>query len=153
MKQALFAIGGAAWTATLAAQPIPPGAVPPDPANITSIPPESLAWKQESLGQLQAPLWGNPAKPGPYGVLIKWLPGQFSRPHIHSTDRWAYVVKGTWWVSTSSHFDPATTYPVRQGTFATDLARKVHWDGAKDEEVLLLVVGMGPVDSILVPER
>ena len=35
---------------------------------------------------MQAPLFGDPTKPGSYGVLIKWLPGHMSRPHHHSTD-------------------------------------------------------------------
>ncbi len=76
-----------------------------------------------------------------------------SHPHFHSTDRWAYVVSGTWWVSTSSHYDPATTWPLPAGSFATDLAGKVHWDGAKDETVILEVVGMGPATSVPVPDR
>ena len=152
MKPSLFALT-ALWPAALAAQPIPPGALPIDPANITSIDTDKLVWRTESLGQLQAPLYGDPAKPGPYAVMIRWVPGHFSHPHTHSTDRHAYVVKGTWWVSTGTHYDPATTFPVRQGTFATDLANKVHWDGAKDEEVILLVMGTGPMTTALVPER
>jgi quercetin dioxygenase-like cupin family protein len=86
-------------------------------------------------------------------VAIKWEPGQFSHPHVHSTDRWAYVAKGTWWVSSSSHRDIATTYPVPQGSFGIDFANKVHWDGAKDEEVILIVMGMGPIDSKLAEEK
>ena len=86
--------------------------VKPDSSHATYILPKNLKWKVESLGQLQAPLFGDPTKPGPYGVLIKWLPGHMSRPHFHSTDRWAYVVSGTWWVSTSNHYDPSTTWPL-----------------------------------------
>jgi quercetin dioxygenase-like cupin family protein len=137
---------------TGAAVAIPSTAIPPDPKSIIAILPKDLKWKKESLGQLQAPLFGDPSKPGTYGVMIKWLPGTFSHPHSHSTDRWAYVVKGTWWVSTGTHRDIATTYPVKQGTFGIDFANQTHWDGAKDEEVILLVVGNGPVDTKLVPE-
>jgi quercetin dioxygenase-like cupin family protein len=110
-------------------------------------------WTKDPLGQQQAPLFGDPSKPGPYGVAIKWPPGQFSHPHTHTTDRWAYVAKGTWWVSSSSHRDIATTYPLPQGSFGTDLANKVHWDGAKDEEVILIVFGVGPIDSKLAQEK
>ena len=90
---------------------IPPTAVKPDPTHAVYVLPENLKWTKESLGQLQAPLYGDPNKPGPYGILIKWPKGQMSRPHFHTTDRYAYVVSGTWWVSTSDHYDPATTYP------------------------------------------
>jgi quercetin dioxygenase-like cupin family protein len=75
-----------------------------------------------------------------------------SHPHFHTTDRFAYVVSGTWWVSTSSHYDPATTYPLPQGSFAIDKANQVHWDGSKDEDLILLVTGMGPMKTVTVPE-
>ena len=64
----------AAATAVLA-QPmpaIPKTAIKPDPTHASFILPEDLKWKRESLGQLQAPLYGDPEKPGPYGILIKW---------------------------------------------------------------------------------
>jgi hypothetical protein len=32
-------------------------------------------------------------------------------------------------------------------------ARAVHWDGAKDEEVIIQVVGMGPVGTTLVDPK
>jgi hypothetical protein len=131
---------------------IPRTAVKPDPTHASFILPKDLKWKRESLGQLQAPLYGDPDKPGPYGILIKWPKGEMSHPHFHTTDRFAYVVSGTWWISTSSHWDPATTYPLPQGSFATDLAGKVHWDGSKDEDLILLVTGMGPMKTVTVAE-
>ncbi len=149
---ALLVIGGSAAAQTKPLV-IPPTAIPPDPKSIVSVLPTDLVWKTESLGQLQAPLFGDPTKPGVYGVAIKWLPGQMSHPHFHTTDRWAYVAKGTWWVSSTSHYDPATTWPVPEGTFGIDLANKVHWDGAKDEEVILIVLGMGPMDSKTVEDK
>ena len=30
------------------------------------------------------------------------------------------------------------------GSFVTDFAKQVHWDGAKDEEAWVLIVGDGP---------
>jgi hypothetical protein len=145
---------GAALPALAQSQPaIPKTAVKPDPTHATFILPKDLKWKKESLGQMQAPLYGDPDKPGPYGILIKWPKGQMSHPHFHTTDRFAYVVKGTWWVSTSDHWDPATTWPLPEGSFATDLANKVHWDGSKDEDLILLVTGMGPMKTVTVPEK
>src|SRR6185437_1380171 len=104
-------------------------------------------------GEGMAILYGDPAKPGIYAALIKWEPGHFSTPHIHSTDRLIYVIKGTWWVSSSPHWDPKTTYPLPPGSFATDRAGQVHWDGAKDEEVLLELVGMGPATTVKINEN
>jgi len=142
-----------AATAAQAQDPIPPTAVLPDPASIPVLLPSDLKWTDKGGGQWQAPLFGDPSKPGTYAILIRWLPGGMSRPHKHSTDRWAYVLSGTWWVSSSAHFDPATTYPVKAGTFATHIANKVHWDGAKDEEALVMVIGTGPMTTTPVPDE
>lgn len=140
----------------LPAQPIPlvpKTAVAPDPSRATFVLPHDLKWTKGGLGQMQATLYGDPDKPGPYGVLVKWLAGHMSHPHFHTTDRWAYVVKGTWWISTSDHYDPATTYPLPEGSFATDLAGKTHWDGAKDEDVVILLTGVGPMQTVAVREK
>jgi quercetin dioxygenase-like cupin family protein len=100
----------------------------------------------------QALLFGNPDKPGIYGVLIRWDPGHYSHPHFHTTDRYAYVVSGTWWVSSSTHWDPAAAYPVPAGSYVRDIANTAHWDGAKDEPVMLMLVGEGPMTTTQVPE-
>ena len=74
--------------------------------------------------------------------------GQLSQPHFHDQERYAYVISGTWWVSTSNVYDEKSTYPVRAGTVAIDAANTVHWDGARlgeKEPAVLVLVGMGPV--------
>ncbi len=106
--------------------------VKPDPTHIPFALPKDIKWTvDQSFGEEVAVLAGDPAKPGLYVMLIKWKPGQFSTPHFHSTARYIYVVSGTWWVSSSEHYDPKTTYPLPAGSFATDLPNKVHWDGSR----------------------
>jgi hypothetical protein len=73
----------------------------PDPGHIPMVFGKDIPWKGEN-GERSAALFGDPSKPGIYGVLIKWEPGHNSRPHFHSTDRYIYVVSGTWWVSSST---------------------------------------------------
>ena len=34
--------------------------------------------------------------------------------------------------------------PFTAGSFVTHVAKEVHWDGAKDEEAWVLIVGEGP---------
>jgi quercetin dioxygenase-like cupin family protein len=77
--------------------------------------------------------------------MTKWLAGNhFSRPHFHPHDRFITVLKGTWWVGTGTKFDPDGTVPMPAGSFVVHCARGVHFDGAKDEEAVLLIVGDGP---------
>ena len=119
---------------------------PPDPTHIAFTLPRDIKWEgSPNEGFYQATLFGNPDKSGLYGILIKWMPGHFSHPHFHSTDRYAFVISGTWWVSSSDRYDLTSLYPMPAGTFVTDIAKTVHWDGAKDEPAVLELVGMGPV--------
>ena len=61
----------------------------PDPTHIPIVFGKDIKWKH---GEGESLLFGDPNKPGIYGVLIKWLPGHNSKPHFHSTDRYIYVV-------------------------------------------------------------
>jgi quercetin dioxygenase-like cupin family protein len=118
----------------------------PDPTHIRIVFGKDIKWKD---GEAQSLLFGDPDKPGIYGVLIKWLPGHQSKPHFHSTDRYVYVISGTWWVSASSTYDTTKMYPIPAGSFVTDIANKVHWDGAKESTgpCLLMLVGEGPMHT------
>jgi hypothetical protein len=78
--------------------------------------------------------------------------GAFSRPHFHPNDRFITVVKGTWWVGTGTKFDPNDTVAMPTGTYVTHFGKEIHWDGAKDEEAWVLIVGEGPATSTRVEE-
>ena len=61
--------------------------------------PDQIEWKTNPAGtNRSAVLQGDPSKPGPYAMLLQWLPGNMSRPHFHPNDRFFIVVSGTWWV-------------------------------------------------------
>lgn len=143
----LFAFAAAALAVCAASQTLADDNYPtPDPSHITFTLPKDIKWKM-GTGSDQAVIFGDPDKPGLYGILIRWHPGNFSRPHFHNTDRYAYVLSGTWWVSSSDTYDPNKTYPMPAGSAVTDLAGTVHYDGAKDGGALLELVGMGPVTT------
>jgi len=95
----------------------------------------------------RAVLFGDPSKPGPYVMRLKWLPGGMSRPHFHPHDRFFVVISGTWWVGTGEKFDPESTLPVTAGSYVVHYANKIHYDGAKGEECVIQVWGMGPATS------
>jgi hypothetical protein len=118
-----------------------------NPAAITITPPDQLKWVSREDGNSTAVLFGDPNKPGMYGVLTKWSPGHMSRPHFHPNDRFITVISGTWWVGTGPKWDPATTKGLGPGTFVVHKGKEIHWDGAKDVECVLEIVGMGPATS------
>jgi len=112
------------------------------------ITPANIKWVKNAAGTNEsAVLFGDPSKPGPYVVRIKWLPGNMSRPHFHPNDRFFAVLSGTWWVGTGEVFDPNSTVPVPAGSYVIHYANKVHYDGAKDGEAVIQVWGMGPATS------
>jgi hypothetical protein len=99
-------------------------------------------------------LAGNPREAGLYIIRAKFAPGTMSRPHWHPEARYVTVVKGTWWAGTGAKFDPNSTTPIPTGGFAIHTPREVHYDGAKDEEVIVQIVGMGPSGTTVVtPEE
>ena len=92
----------------------------PDPARVTATLPKDIKCTGAEGKQTMCMLYGDPSKPGPYMVKYTWWPGNFSKPHYHTTDRFAYIVSGTWWTSSSNVYDERTTYPVHAGTVAVD---------------------------------
>jgi hypothetical protein len=125
-------------------------AVELDPKAVVYTLPENVKWiENKAAGNAQAVITGDPSKPGLYVVLTKWIAGNhFSRPHFHPNDRFITVIKGTWWVGSGSNFDPAgSTVPMPAGSVVTHYGKQVHYDGAKDEDAVLLIVGDGPATS------
>jgi len=119
-----------------------------DPAIIKLRLPDQIPWGPVSpAGNQQAVLVGDPAKPGFYAVMVRWLPGHMSRPHFHPNDRFITVLSGTWWMGQGPVFDPASTVATPAGSFVTHLGRGIHYDGAKDEPAVLLIIGEGPGTS------
>jgi hypothetical protein len=133
------------------------GYTPPDSTHIPFSLPADIKWVGHPCskspcgwGDFTYNLFGDPAKPGMYGQLVKWMPGFFSKPHRHDKERYIVVVSGIWWVSSSDKQDMTTLYPLRAGTIARDVANTVHWDGSKKggEPAVIEIVGMGPVSTV-----
>ena len=124
-----------------------------DPSALTMLTPDQIEWKDNG-GNRTANLAGDPSKPGLYVQMLTWKKGNnFSRPHFHPNDRYITVLSGTWWVGTGNKFDPANlTVPMKEGTFVTHFAKGVHWDGARDEDTTILLIGEGPATNTRVEE-
>lgn len=147
----LFGLAAAALLAL--APPALAQPVKPDPASVRFILRDDIPWEGVPGVSQTYKVSGDPAKPGPYVMLIKWWPNQFSRPHFHEKTRYFTVVSGTWWMSSSPVYDPAKTYPLPAGTVVVHEAGKVHWDGAKDEPAIIMLAGEGPVATNGVDEQ
>jgi quercetin dioxygenase-like cupin family protein len=115
--------------------------------------PEDMA---PAAGSRSINVYGDPSKPGLYVIRITFPAGSGSRPHYHSTARYITVIKGPWYVSTgpaSDVYDPDNMRKVETGTFIYEPPNGHHYDMAKDEEVIVQIMGMGPVVTTSIPQN
>ena len=144
MASRRFVLGGLTLAIALSAPGLAqtPAPVVPvvDPAHLRMNPDVGTTFPGTTLNVV-----GDPEKPGLYVIRRRFKPGEMSRPHRHSTDRLVTVIKGTWWTGEGDVFAPDKTIAVRPGGFMLHPAGFHHWDGAKDEEVIVQIIGMGPV--------
>jgi hypothetical protein len=113
--------------------------------------PAQIPWHDVSAipGLRIANLVGDGSKPGElYVQMIHWPPHTMSHPHYHANNRYITVLSGTWWVGTGPKFDPERTAPMPVGAFVTHYAHEIHYDGAKDSEAVIEIVGIGPAAQI-----
>jgi hypothetical protein len=124
-----------------------------DPSAASFLNLKDIKWKENADGSAASYLVsGDPRKEGSiYVALMKWHPHHNSTPHYHAHDRFITVLSGTWWVGTGTHYDMNTTMPMKAGAIVTHYGNKVHYDGAKDEEAVLEIVGIGDAASIPAP--
>ena len=95
-------------------------------------------------------IYGNPSEEGLYVIQITWPPGTGSRPHYHNTARYINVLTGHWYVATgpeAARYNPDETTRVGPGTFIYEPPNGIHYDMAKDEEVVVQIFGIGPVET------
>jgi quercetin dioxygenase-like cupin family protein len=115
-----------------------------------------IRWVEATVarGASTAILEGDPKVAGKvYVQRVRFSPGTFSPPHFHPENRYIVVLKGTWWVGEGPIQDKSKTTPVPAGSLVVHHAGKIHWDGAKDEEVILQITGIGPGVTIPVDEN
>ena len=105
-----------------------------------------MKWAQVGLalkGMSQANLVGNPAKPGPYTIRLRFPAGYKLPPHSHPDAREVTILSGTWYTGYGEKFDPATLKELPAGSFYTEPANLPHFVETRTA-VEIQVSGMGP---------
>ena len=145
-SQATFAI---LLTLAIGAAARSGGQTPGADGDFVRIKPGEIKWGNvPGMPGLQAVLLsGDPSKPGPYIMRVKFAPGVMTRPHKHSHDRFVTVISGTWYTGTGEKFEPEKTEGLPPGGFMKHPATAAHYDGAKEGEVIVQISGMGPVTT------
>ena len=119
-----------------------------DPTSITVLPFDKLEFHKVPNGAETAKVFGDPNKPGAYGIVIKWPPHLNTHPHSHPNERVITVLSGTFWVGTGAKYRPESMVPNKPGSFITDVANQIHYDGTKDDTAMIYITGMGPAPTV-----
>ena len=96
---------------------------------------------------------GNPSKPGMYVMQITW-PRALVVAHFPNTARYINVLRGTWytaWGPEADVYNPEI-WSQYQRTFIYQPPGGHHYDMAKDEEVIVQIMGIGPVVTTSIPQ-
>lgn len=120
---------------------------PPDANGFIRATPDDIKWPAGN-GIRSVVLFGDPSKPGMYVVRNTFPPGIMSTPHYHDQDRYVTVIKGTWYTGTDDSWDPASAKGLGPGSYMIHPKGAVHFDGAKDEETIVQITGIGPVSTV-----
>jgi quercetin dioxygenase-like cupin family protein len=114
---------------------------------VIALTPDEMKWQSE--GGLAAPgleqlnLVGDPAKPGPYTIRLRFPKGFRIAPHSHPDAREVTILSGTYATGYGERFDPAKLKTLPAGSFYTEPANMPHYIEIK-EDAVLQVSGTGP---------
>jgi len=117
-----------------------------DKDGFVSITPEEVVWNEVPLikGLQIATIEGDPSVPGAiYVQRVKFSPWVMT-----PQDRHVVVLKGTWYAGIGRQLDPNETVAMQPRSYLKQPATAVHFDGAKDEEIIVQITGIGPASTI-----
>ncbi|WP_374305976.1 cupin domain-containing protein [Methylocella sp.] len=95
-------------------------------------------------GTLLATIQGDPSKPGPFALRIKFPPHTVVAPHTHSADETLTIFSGVLRHEMGEKLDMAAGEKVGAGGFVYLPANMPHSVWTEDEPVELQVTGTGP---------
>ena len=138
LKLAFIALAAVLIGAAMAQTATPP---------VVALTPTEMKWQSQgglaTPGMEQLNLVGDPAKPGPYTLRLKFPKGFTIAPHTHPDSREVTIISGTFATGYGEKFDAEKLKILPAGSFYTEPANIPHYIEIK-EEVVLQVSGTGP---------
>jgi quercetin dioxygenase-like cupin family protein len=118
-----------------------------DSGGVVALTPDEMKWKSQGAlaarGLQQINLVGDPAKPGPYTLRLKFPKGYRLAPHTHPDSREVTILSGIFATGYGEAFDDAKLKVLPAGSFYTEPANLAHFIEIK-EDTVLQVSGTGP---------
>src|ERR1700687_4765440 len=139
IKAAFMLTGAVSFSLAARAQSSGPG--------VMALTPAEMKWTSQGglalPGLEQVVLVGDPAKPGPYTIRLRFPKGFKVAPHTHPDSREVTILSGTYSTGYGEKFDAANLKILPAGSFYTEPANLPHYI-AIEEDTVLQVSGMGP---------
>ena len=118
--------------------------------------PHDIVWKASagSPGLETAVTFGDPTKPGPYVLRVKFPAGYKLMPHFHP-DEWrtGVVLSGNYYFALGEQWDESKLRLYPPGTFFSEPKGTPHFVWAKDGEVIVQLTAMGPTGITRIPQK
>src|SRR5262245_29918281 len=89
-------------------------------------------------GAQLAVLSGDPGKPGPFAIPLKFPDGYSVRPHWHPTTETLVIVSGTLMAGMGDKYDEASMKSLGQGSYASMPQKMNHFVKAKGATTVIL---------------
>jgi len=116
-------------------------------AQAISITPEQFVWTESLAGAVEtAMVVGDPGKPEPFVMRVRFKPDTTFLPHSHPQDLQVTMLSGTLLYAEGETFDQTKLREYPAGSFFVIPANVPHYERAKTA-VLFQLSGSGPQDS------
>jgi len=114
---------------------------------VMALAPSEMKWSAQGglalPGLEQTTLIGDPGKPGPYTIRLRFPAGFKVAPHTHPDSREVTVLSGTWYTGYGEKAEAAGLKELPAGSFYTEPANIAHYVEIR-EPTVIQVSGTGP---------
>ena len=116
--------------------------------------PEDIKFPERPPGATrEVTLLGDPSTAGLYVRRTLIPKGAKTTPHIHPDSRTITVLSGICYYGRGEEFDENRTIPMPPGSFFTEPAGMPHFIWAKDSDVIVQTMAVGPSGTQIIPDR
>lgn len=106
--------------------------------------PSDFEWEADPDLVQSIPVTGDSDTPGLYAYRVRFPAGFRNQPHFHPDDRIVTVIEGVLHVGFGETFRESAMRPLSAGSLWTEPANQPHFVWARDGNVVIQVVGVGP---------
>jgi quercetin dioxygenase-like cupin family protein len=124
-----------------------------DPVRLSTQDMKEVEWVLMPNGTYRANLAGDDKKPGIYAYRTRFPEGFKSQPHFHPDDRIVTVLDGILYVAFGERLDEGAMKSLPAGSVFTEPAKQAHYVWAKDSEVVIQVIGIGPSGVVFISPK